>query len=315
MQERRLGRSGLRLSAVGLGTMMWGRDTDEEQAREQLTLYLDAGGSYLDTAASFGGGASEEMIGSLIGDFVDRDELTLCTKAGLRLGPSGPVPDASRRQLIADLDRSLSRLGTHYVDLFCVHAWDPDVPLHEVLSTLDFIVRSGRARYVGVVGWRGWQLARAGTMAEYGGLGATALVAAQTEFSLLNRQGARDLAEAADAIGAGVIGWSALGRGVLTGKYRHTTPADSRAASEHFKSYLRPYLNSRSAQIVEAVHTAAKGLDVAPAEVALAWARDAPGVASAVIGARTAQQLQIVLGSDEVTLAPAIREALDDVSS
>ncbi len=312
MEERRVGISGLRVSAVGLGTMMWGRDTDEHEAREQLGLYLDAGGRYLDTASSFGAGASEELIGKLLAEVVDRRELVLVTKAGVRRGVGQPVIDVSRRALLADLEQSLIRLGTDHVDLFCVHAWDDAVPLPEVLGTLEYIVRTGRARYVGVAGFSGWQLARTATLAE---TSEAPIVAAQQEFSLLRRTIEGDVMEAAAAVGAGVIGWSGLGRGVLTGKYRHGTPPDSRAASDHFAGYIRPYLSGRCAQIVEAVNTAAKGLDAAPAEVALAWARDAPQVASVVVGARTAAQLQIVLGSDDLVLPPAIRQALDDVSA
>lgn len=312
MEERRVGRSGLKLSAVGLGTMMWGRDTDEHEAREQLTEYLDAGGRYLDTASSFGGGASEELIGKLLTEVVDRDEMVLVTKAGVRRGADGPVADASRRTLLADLDQSLIRLATTHVDLFCVHAWDPAVPLDELLATFDYIVNSGRARYVGVCGYAGWQLARAATLAETRDV---RIVAAQAEFSLLARAGVGDLADAAQAVGAGIIGWSALGRGVLTGKYRYATPPDSRAASDHFAAYVRPYLGDRAARVVEALAIAAKGLDAVPAEVALAWARDAPGVAAVVVGARTAAQLHTLLGAQEIVLPTAIRTALDDVSA
>ncbi len=311
MQERRVGRSGLRISSVGLGTMMWGRDTDEHEAREQLMLYLDAGGRYLDTASSFGAGASEEMIGRLLIEVVSRREMVLVTKAGIRRDSAGTRIDVSRRALLADLDQSLIRLGTDHVDLFVVHAWDPEVPLAETLAACEQIVSSGRARYVGVAGYKGWQFARAATLASSG---VAPLVAAQAEFSLLNRDAQGELAEAVTALDAGLIGWSALGRGVLTGKYRRGTPPDSRAASEHFASYVRPYLGGRNAQIVEAVTTAAKGLDAVAAEVALAWARDTPGVASVVVGARTASQLHVLLGAQDLVLPTPIRQALDEVS-
>lgn len=307
-----MGRSGLRVSAVGLGTMMWGRDTDEHEASEQLTLYLDAGGRYLDTASSFGGGASEELVGKLLTRVVARRDVVLSTKAGIRRGQGGPSVNASRTVLLADLEQSLIRLGTDHVDLFCVHAWDENVPLDELLATFEYILATGRARYVGVAGYCGWQLARVATLAEPT---SAPVVAAQHEFSLLNRAADGELSGAASAVGVGLIGWSGLGRGVLTGKYRHATPPDSRAASEHFASYVRPYLGGRSARIVEAVTTAAKGLDAAPAEVALAWARDAPGWASVIIGARTAAQLRIMLGTDDLVLPSAIRGALDDVSA
>ncbi len=296
---------------MGLGTMMWGRDTDEHEAREQLVDFLDAGGTYVDTASTYGGGASEELIGTLLRREVDRAELVLCTKGGITRRDGGRVVDASRRALLAALDASLAKLGTDHVDLFLAHAWDPDVPLTEVLSALEHAVTSGRARYVGVSNYNGWQLARAATLA---GSGPGALVANQVEFSLLARGAEAEVLPAAQAVGAGAIGWSPLGRGVLTGKYRHGTPADSRAASEHFAGYVRPYLGARQGRIVEAVCTAATGLEATPLEVALTWARDRPGIASVVVGARTASQLRAALCADDLDLPQAIRTALDDVS-
>ncbi len=311
MEQRRVGLSGLQVSRMGLGTMMWGRDTDEHEARDQLVDFLDAGGTYLDTASTYGGGASEELIGTLLRGDVDRADLVLCTKGGITRRDGGRVVDASRRALLAALDASLCKLGTDHVDLFLVHAWDPDVPLSEVLSTLEYAVTSGRARYVGVSNYNGWQLARAATLA---GSGPGALVTDQVEFSLLARGAETDVLPAAQAVGVGAIGWSPLGRGVLTGKYRHGTPADSRAASEHFAGYVRPYLGARQRRIVEAVCTAATGLEATPLEVALAWARDRPGIASVVVGARTASQLRAAISADDLELPTAIRQALDDVS-
>lgn len=299
------------MSAVGLGTMMWGRDTDEHEAREQLAVFLEAGGSLLDTASSFGAGASELLLGRLLVE-VDRRDVVICTKAGVHRRGGARVVDTSRSALLGDLDQSLMRLRTDHVDLFIAQAWDPQVPLSETLSALQQVVSSGRARYVGVAGYSAWQLARAATMAENAGM---PLVAAQAEWSLLERGVEDDLVAAAAAVGTGVIGWACLGRGVLTGKYRHGTPPDSRAASEHFAAYVRPYLGGRAARIVEAVVTAAKGLEAAPAEVALAWARDAAGACSTIVGARTAHQLRIALGSEELVLPQAIRAALDDVSA
>lgn len=310
MDERVVGASGLRVSAVGLGTMMWGRDTDEEQAAEQLTAYLDAGGCFLDTAASFGNGASEALIGKLLGTLVDRRDLVLCTKAGVRSRRGGRVVDTSRGGLLGELDDSLARLGTDHVDLFVVQAFDPRVPAREVAATLADIVRTGRARYVGLAGHVAWQLARTSTLAEGCGVPVTA---AQVEVSLLAHRWHDELAPAAEELGVGVIGWSGLGRGVLTGKYRHGTPPDSRAASDHFGPYVRPYLSVQHSRVVEAVAMAAKGLDASPAEVALAWARDRPGVCSVVVGARTAAQLSSVLTAEDVELPEAIRSALDEV--
>jgi aryl-alcohol dehydrogenase-like predicted oxidoreductase len=312
MEQRYLGRSGLRVSRVGLGTMTWGRDTDEHEAADQLRSFADAGGTLVDTAASYGDGASEELLGSLLGDVVDRRDVVLVTKAGLRPAPGGGRRvDASARSLLGALDDSLARLRTDHVDLWLVHAWDPNVPLEETLGALRQAVTSGRARYVGVSNYGGWQLARAVTLAERDGV---PLVADQVEYSLLRRDPEDDVLPAADHVGAGVLAWSPLGRGVLTGKYRSGTPADSRAASPHFAAYVEPYLDAPARRVVEAVATAADGLGCAPLEVALAWVRDAPGVASAVVGARTAAQLRGSLAAEEIVLPAEIRQALEDVS-
>ena len=312
MEQRYLGRSGLRVSRVGLGTLTWGRDTDEHEAADQLTAFVDAGGTLLDTAASYGGGASEELVGALLDDVVPRRDVVLCTKAGVGRRDGRRDVDCSRGALLAALDVSLARLRTDYVDLWLTQAWDPRVPLQETLSALQTAVSSGRARYVGVSNYAGWQLARAATLAEcsWGG----ALVADQVEYSLLAREADTELLPAAEAVGTGVLAWSPLGRGVLTGKYRTGTPADSRAASPHFVGYVEPYLDGDSRRVVEAVATAAEGLGCAPLEVALAWVRDAPGVTSAVVGARTAAQLRGSLAAEDVELPEEIRQALDDVS-
>jgi aryl-alcohol dehydrogenase-like predicted oxidoreductase len=219
--------------------------------------------------------------------------------------------DASARTLLRSLDDSLARLRTDHVDLWLAAAWDPLVPLEETLSALDAAVTSGRARYVGVSNYAGWQLATAATVARASG---TPLVAEQAEYSLLQRDVESDVLPAAEHVGAGLLAWSPLGRGVLTGKYRNGTPADSRAASPHFSAFVRPYLGQGSRRVVEAVVTAADGLGCAPVEVALAWVRDAPGVASAVVGARTAAQLRGSLAAEDVELPEEIRQALDDVS-
>jgi aryl-alcohol dehydrogenase-like predicted oxidoreductase len=311
MEERLLGRSGLRVSRVGLGTLTWGRDTDEHEAADQLRAFLDVGGTLLDTAAAYGEGDSEELLGSLLGDVVDRRDVVLCTKAGLLDGLGGARVDASARTLLRSLDDSLARLRTDHVDLWLAAAWDPLVPLEETLSALDAAVTSGRARYVGVSNYAGWQLATAATVARASG---TPLVAEQAEYSLLQRDVESDVLPAAEHVGAGLLAWSPLGRGVLTGKYRNGTPADSRAASPHFSAFVRPYLGQGSRRVVEAVVTAADGLGCAPVEVALAWVRDAPGVASAVVGARTAAQLRGSLAAEDVDLPEEIRQALDDVS-
>lgn len=312
MDQRRVGASGLRVSALGLGTMTWGRDTDEHEAAEQLRAFLDAGGTLLDTAASYTDGASEELIGTLLGTVVPREDVVLCTKAGTRWTRSGRMVDASRRSLLDALDGSLERLGTDHVDLWVVHSPDPATPLAETVSTLRLAVGTGRARYVGLSNHPAWALARAATLLEADGTG---LAAAEMEYSLVQRGIEREVVPACQELGIGVLAWSPLGRGVLTGKYRRSIPADSRAASPHLRGFVEPYLTDGAHGVVEAVVTAAEGLGRAPLEVALAWARDAPGVASAVVGARTAAQLRGSLTATDLVLPRAIRTALDDVTA
>lgn len=314
MELRRAGKSGLSLSRLGLGTMTWGRDTDEHEAADQCRAYLDAGGNFLDTAASYGDGDSERTIGGLIGALFRRDEVAIATKAGIS-GHSGErVVDASRSSLISELDKSLQRFGTDYVDLWQVHTWDPANPLDDTLSALDYAYSSGKARYVGISNYSGWQSARAITRQE-SFQGKAPIATIQSEYSLLNRQIEREVLPCITELSVGLLAWSPLGRGVLTGKYRQGIPSDSRGASPHFAGFVEPYLDERSNRIVEAVCVAAQGLGYSPLEVALAWVRDAPGVTSAIIGARTGAQLRGLLTSEEISLPLIVRSALDDISA
>ncbi len=319
MQQRYLGRSGLKVSRLGLGTLTWGRDTDEHEARDQLRSFVEAGGTLLDTAAGYGDGASEELLGSLLGDVVDRDDVIVATKAGVRRA-RGAAPgqrarevNVSRGSLLRTLDESLRRLGTDHVDLWQVHTWSDETPWEETLGAVDHAVATGRAAYAGVSNYSGWQCAQAATW-QRAVPGRAPIVSQQVEYSLLNRYCEPEIVPAAAALGLGVLAWSPLGRGVLTGKYRTGTPADSRAASPHFGEYVGTYLDARCARIVEAVARAADGLHWSPLEVALAWVRDRPGVSAAIVGARTAAQLKGSLTVEECTLPEEIRSALDDVS-
>lgn len=311
MEQRHLGRSGLSVSRLGLGTMTWGGDTCAEDAAGQLKTFVEAGGTLLDTADVYCGGDSERVIGELLRGVVDRDDLVIATKAVLT---AEGARDASRRHLLRALDASLERLGVEYVDLWQLHAYDPDTPLEETLSALDEAVASGRARYAGVSNYAAWQLAMAATW-QRAWPGRIPIVSTQSEYSLLRRDAEDDVVPAARELGVGVLAWSPLGRGVLTGKYRTGIPADSRAATSHYAEFVQPYLDERGARIVESVSTAAEGLGVSPLAVALSWVRDQPGVVAPIVGARTANQLAAILMAEEVALPDEIREALDDVSS
>ena len=308
MEQRRLGRSGLTVSRLGLGTTSWGGLTDSGEAADMLTAFADAGGTLLDTAPTDGGGQAEELLGALLGKTVRRSEFVLATKGGLRLRDG--ARDTSRRALLNELDWSLARLDTDHVDLWQVHVFDPDTALEETLSALDFAVATGRARYVGVANHCGWQFAAAATRQLNSAPGAR-IIADQVEYSLVNRGAEAEVIPAAAALGAGVLAGSPLGGGVLTGKYRTSIPIDSRAARS---DTIDAYLSGNARLVIDAVSTAADGLGVVPAAVALAWLRDRPGVSSAILGARTADQLRTCLSSETLMLPAEIRAALDDVS-
>lgn len=290
--------------------MTWGRDTDADEAATQLMAFADAGGTLVDTADVYSEGEAERLLGTLLDEVVPRDELVLATKAVARRteGPFGG--GASRGALLSALDGSLRRIGVDHIDLWQLHAWDAGVPIEESLSALDHAISSGKVRYAGISNYSGWQLATAALTPT-----TFPLISTQVEYSLLERGIEREVAPAARHHGLGLLPWAPLGRGVLTGKYRNGTPPDSRGASAHFAGYVEQHRNERAARIVQAVSTAAEGLGTSALCVALAWVRDRPGVISPVVGARDTNQLIASLEAEELTLPPAIRAALDDVSA
>jgi len=313
MEIRRAGKSGLELSRLGLGTMTWGRDTDTHEAADQCRAYIEAGGNFLDTASTYGDGDSERVIGGLIGTLFQRSDVAIATKAGITFPGGNRTINNSRQALISELDKSLTRLETDYVDIWQIHSWDPFTPLEDTLSALDYAYSSGKARYVGLSNFSGWQSARAITIQESNSAKAP-IISHQVEYSLLNRAAELEVLPCADETGIGILAWAPLGRGVLTGKYRNGIPSDSRAAAPHFVKHVEPYLRDESNRIVEAVAVAAQGLGFSPLEVALAWVRDTPGITSAIVGARTGAQMRGILKSEEVTLPQIVRDALNDVS-
>lgn len=313
MQLRPLGASGLHVSRLGLGTMAWGRDVEWAAARDLLADFVDRGGNLVDTAPAYGAGVAEKMLGKALASGLPRESLVIATKAGFVIRDGKRVIDTSRGALLSDLEQSLRRLKTDHVDLWQVHAWG-DAPLEETLSALDSAVNRGMARYVGVSNFVGWQSATAATW-QNADRGRTPISSVQVEYSLLARRAEVEVVGAAQYHQMGVLAWSGLGRGALTGKYRGgRLPRDSRAASDHFGWFLEPYLQPRSTAIVDAVAHAAQGLGLTPSQVALIWVRDAPQVASALVGPRTTDQLAELLDAEEKELVAPIVSALDDIS-
>jgi aryl-alcohol dehydrogenase-like predicted oxidoreductase len=311
VKQRKVGSSGLQVSHLGLGTMTWAVETDADEAAAQLVAFHDAGGTLIDTAASYGYGEAEAMLGHLITDVVPRVDLVIASKAGITRTPESRTVDASRGALLRKLDESLRKLRTDYLDLWYVHTIDDTVPFDETLGALDFAVSSGRVRYAGVSNYSGWRIARAATW-QHAVPGRAPIVANQVRYSLVDRGIEREVVPACVELGVGIFPWSPLGGGVLTGKYREGIPSDSRAAMGS-----RPDLVAadEAGGIVEAVATAAEGLATSPVAVALAWLRDRPGVAAPILGARTLGQLTGALASETLELPHEIRDALDDVSA
>ncbi|MEV7662450.1 aldo/keto reductase [Paenarthrobacter sp. NPDC089316] len=309
MQQRYVGNSGFRVSSLSLGTMSWAQETDEQDAAELLHAFVAAGGTVVDTAASYAQGRAEAMLGSMLGDVVARSEVVISTKAGVSSSETRRSVNASRGALLSALDASLARLGTDYIDIWFAQEWDPNVPLDETLSALELAQRSGRARYVGISNYNGWQTAKASAVAGF------TLVANQSEYSLVHRKPEEELIPAVEDAGLGLMAWAPLGRGVLSGKYRGQIPADSRAAQDRLASYVEPYLEPRASRVVEAVAMAARGLGRSPLDVSLSWLLSRPGVSTAVVGPRNAVQLKELLDAQLSALPAEIARALEDVSA
>ena len=312
MDRRAVGDSGLQVSRLGLGTLTWGRDVVPPQGRALLRRFVEAGGSLVDTAAAYGNGDAERIIGRAIHTDLTRDDLVIATKGGFGVRDGRRVVDTSRAALLDDLAGSLRRLHTDHVDLWQLHAWGA-APLEESLAAIDHAVATGMVRYAGVSNFVGWQTAQAATW-QSAFPGRAPIVGSQVEYSLLARRAEVEVIPAVRAFGMGLFAWSPLGRGVLAGRYRTGIPRDSRGGQAHFSWFVEPYLEARSRSVVEAVATAADGLDLSCAQVALLWTRDAPGVTAPLIGPRTVEQLDHLLETEELELPSEIVAALDDVS-
>ena len=312
MDQRALGRSGLRISRLGLGTLTWGNGTDPDEAAAILVAFHDAGGTFVDTSVSYADGEAERILGALVADVVPRSELILASKAGVARHDDEPVVDTSRGALLRQLDQSLRNLRVDYLDLWQVHTVDGAVPAEETLSALDAAVAAGKVRYVGLSNYPGWRTAQAATW-QRAVPGRAPLVSNQVRYSLLDRGIEREVVPACLELGLGILPYSPLGGGVLTGKYRGGIPADSRGAAQGRN--LTSYSDARQVGIVEAVATAADGLATSPISVALSWLRNRPGVVAPIVGARTLGQLTAALQSLAVELPLEIQLALDDVST
>ncbi len=314
-----MGRSGCAVSTLALGTMTFGNETDEPGSHAQLDRFLDAGGTLVDTADVYSAGASEEIIGRWLAKASPevRERVVLATKGRFPMGDGPNDVGLSRRHLSRALDASLGRLGVEQVDLYQVHAYDPYTPLEETFSFLADAVRAGKVLYAGLSNFTGWQLQRVCDLAEFRGTAQP--VTLQPQYNLLVREIEWEVVPAALANGLGLLPWSPLGGGWLTGKYaRDTPPTGATRLGEDptrgVEAYDRRSPVERTWQVVDAVQAVADGRGVTMAQVALAWLADRPAVTSVILGARTVEQLDDNLGAAGLHLSAEEVAVLDAAS-
>lgn len=320
MEHRGLGDSGLRVSALSLGTMVFGeehvRGTSEQDARDIVERFLEAGGSHVDTANVYAGGRSEEILGRVLEG--RRDQVTLATKVRFRTGPGPNDEGLSRRHVLAAVEASLRRLRTDHVDLLYAHCWDPWTPLEETLEVFDELVRRGLVRYVGVSNFRAWQVAKAVTLQRERRL--APFVAAQYQMSLVERDVDPEFESLCWEEGIAMVPWGPLGGGFLAGKYR---PGERPGADEgrigstqdHQEEAWQRRDQERNWRVLEAVREIAREHEATPSQVALAWLVTRPTVATVLMGVRTLAQLEDNLGALEVRLSEDEVGRLDELSA
>jgi aryl-alcohol dehydrogenase-like predicted oxidoreductase len=319
MEYRQLGRSGLRVSVLSLGTMTFGGEgpfakvgsTDVAGARRQVDVCLDAGVNLVDTADVYSGGLSEEIVGKALEG--RRERVVLATKARMPMGDGPNDAGLSRHHIVAACEASLRRLGTDHIDLYQVHEWDGQTPLEETLDALDSLVRAGKVRYVGCSNYCGWQLMKALAVSDLRGL--QRFVSQQIYYSLQARDAEYELVPLALDQGVGILVWSPLAGGLLSGKYRRGQQGPE--GSRHLTDWNEPPVRDEEQlyDVVDALVEIGEAHGVSAAQVALAWLLGRPGVASVVVGARTDEQLADNLRAAELELAPDERARLDRLSA
>ena len=318
MLYRQLGRSGLRVSALTLGTMTFGGkgvfaktgDTDVAGARRLIDAAIAGGINLFDTANIYSWGVSEEILGQALRG--RREQVLITTKARMKMGDGPNDAGLSRHHLIRACEASLQRLGTDWIDLYQVHEWDGATPLNETLEALDTLVRSGKVRYVGASNYSGWHLMKALAIADAHGW--QRFVSQQIHYTLEAREAEYELVPIAVDQGVGIMVWSPLAGGLLTGKYRRGQPHPP--GSRHLNDWGEPPIRDqdRLYAIIEVLVEIGAARGVPPAQVALAWLLGRPGVCTLVVGARDVQQLEGSLGAVELKLDDAEQARLDEVS-
>ncbi len=319
MDQRLLGRSGCSVSSLCLGTMTFGDETDEAGAHEQLDLFVEAGGTLVDVADVYSAGAAESIVGRWLAarPAEVRDRVVLATKGRFPMGDEPNAVGTSRRHLRRALDASLARLGVEHVDLYQLHAWDPHTPLEETLRFLDDAVSAGKIGYPGLSNFTGWQVQKAVDLAERHGWAVP--VTLQPSYSLLVREIEYEIVPACLENGLGLLPWSPLAGGWLSGKYvREARPTGATRLGEDpdrgIEAYDRVGGRSQTWDVLAAVQEVAEARGVSMAQVALAWVHARPAVSSVIVGARTSEQLRANLAAADLVLSPQESARLDQAS-
>src|SRR6185312_15554570 len=317
---RLLGRSGLRVSPLALGATTFGQDwgwgADRTEARRLFETYIERGGNFIDTANRYTNGTSEEFIGEFASG--RRDSLVIATKYTLTGRPSDPNSGGNhRKSMIRSVEESLKRLQTDYLDLLYLHVWDGTTPVEEILRAMDDLVRAGKVLYLGISDTPAWQISRMQAIADLRGW--SPLAALQIEYSLIERTVERDLIPMAREMGLGVIPWSPLASGVLTGKYsrkdlEHAGVSASPSGTRKNIALANGGLSERGLEIAEVVKEVASEMEKTPSQVAIAWTLLNPAVTAPILGARTLGQLEDNLGALEVRFTDEQRERLEEAS-
>ncbi|GIW13877.1 MAG: aldo/keto reductase [Tepidiforma sp.] len=313
MEYRPLGRTGIRVSPLCLGAMMFGGKTAPGDAADIIDRAIDAGINFIDTANVYAQGRSEEAVGDALKRNGRRNDIVLATKVHGRVGEGPNAMGNTRRHIIEQCEASLRRLKTDWIDLYQVHRPQPDVPIDETLRALDDLVRSGKVRYIGTSTFAAWQLVESLWVSKEYGL--ERFVCEQPPYNLLDRRIERELLPMAQAYGFGIIPWSPLAGGLLTGKYSRNAPPppDSRYANLDANPMYRRRMNDAIWDVIEPLEQLARDKGTTLSRLSLAWCMHQPGVTSPIIGPRTIEQLEDNLASLEVAITDEDREAIDQI--
>ena len=319
MEYRTLGNTGTVVSTLCLGTMTFGSESDEKVAHEQLDRFVEQGGNFVDTADVYSDGESEKIIGRwLVARTGARDRVVVATKARFARGSGPNDVGLSRVSLTRALEASLRRLGVDTIDMYQAHAWDPLSPIEEALRFFDDAVRVGKVQYVGVSNFIGWQLQKASLLARH--LGLAPIVTLQPQYNLLQRGVEFELTQVCVNEGIGILPWSPLGGGWMSGKYQRDSPPTGATRlgedpERGMEAYARRNPSERTWRVIDAVRSVAEAQGVSMARVALAWLVDRPAVASVILGARTLEQLEDNLGAADLHLSTEEAARLDEASA